>query len=821
MTTSDARRKGVALTSMLLVLALLSFSAADGATTSTTTTSSTPPVSTQGGGAASSLVISIVPPKLPADGGSYPVVVVSLADASGGASLAVRDTPVFLTSSLPGIGSIQGQVTITKGSSFAIANFSTTSSPGSTTISGSSSGLGSASALLTTVVPSGYATRLAVVPVPGTEIANPGAQGTVIVEALDSSGFPARVSSPASVALSSSDNGIVSLPTPAVSFAIGAVIASSVYNLGTNPGKATITATSSGFNSGTGSVVTIGTLPAGLVLSALPSEVATSTTGTLVLTLVDGQGQPTPAPHQVSIVITSSNTTSVSPAQSATIGEGQVYTAVSFQSGKETGTANLTASSPGLRSASALVGVSIADSPFKLGLAMAPNPVPANNQTYNSMVVELEDANGGPAVATSAISVTLTSSNSMVGSVKESLTIQSGDSFAVSGFTSTFLVGSTFVTAIAQNLQSASLSLTSFGASPTQLVAQALPATLPADGGSYSALEVSLEESGGTPAIAPFDIPVQLTSSSTSVLSVNDTVVIPAGQSYAVSLVTTSASPGGANVTATASGFTPSTTGFTMVSPAPSRLGLYVAPPKAMTSLGAGSALVAVQLQDSTSAPGRAEQDTSVVVTSSNSSVISESISLEIPAGSDFAWAFLNASQTGTAVLTASSSGLASATANFADVVPSVDFTISSSEASIPVTGAAVLQLQLELMGSPIAGAAVTLSSTSGSIASPSGVTDESGSMSDTFVPTVPGVAIITAVADVEPFGNQSATTTVIVTGPGGPSTGGATSGVLKLVETFLPVVVVVVVIVAAALMFRRTLRRRRDTTSEDASEAG
>jgi hypothetical protein len=65
---------------------------------STTTTSATAAAQVQASPPAS-LLLTVVPSKLPADGGSYPAIVVSLQTSAGKPSLAANDTLVFLTSS--------------------------------------------------------------------------------------------------------------------------------------------------------------------------------------------------------------------------------------------------------------------------------------------------------------------------------------------------------------------------------------------------------------------------------------------------------------------------------------------------------------------------------------------------------------------------------------------------------------------------------------------------------------------------------------------------------------------------------------------------
>ncbi len=800
----------------LLLLSILVFPGAMAASTSTTSTTTTTSSPAQSHSATpTSLAISVIPPKLPADGGSYPAVVVYL-ESSGGASLALNDTVVFLTSSQAGVGSISSQATISKGACFAVANFTTSTTPGTTSISASSPGLSAVSTSLTTVTLSGFATRLSVIPVPGTQVVGQSAPGIVLVEALDSTGSPAKSSSPILVTLSSSDNNVASLPNSTLTIASGSIFASTAYDVGASPGSATITASASGFGSGSGTVSLQGASPFGLALFAQPDPVATATSGRLVVTLVDSSGNPTPAPAPVSVVIASSNTTIVSVQQTVTIHQGEVYSVTSFSSASVAGNANLTASSPGLRSAFSVVTVVSPVSPVKLALEVAPNPVPADAKPYDSILVALTDASGNPALATTDTQVTLTSSDASVGNVGEDVTIAAGSSFAVATFTSTFSVGSTFITAIAQNLQSASISVASYGPTPTKVAVQSVVSKLPADGNAYSVLLVSFEDASGLPAEAPANTTVMLTSSTTNIATLNSSVILAAGSSFALANVSTTISPGVANITATASGYSSSAASFTSVSPAPSQLGFYIAPSSGIQSFGPqGDAIIAVQLQDSTSQPARARQDTPIVITSSNSSMISKPLQLDIPQGADYAWTMVKTSGPGSTVLTASSSGLSSSSANLLELSLPVSITLISSEPVIAIAATATVQLQVDANGVPVKGANVSISTTSGSMLTPGGVTDANGQFTDTFIPATNGVATVTAVVHDPALGNQTTGTNILVTSGSSLPISGATSRSLGIIGSILPILIVIVIIVVIALGARQIVKRRRKTSDE------
>jgi hypothetical protein len=594
------------------------------------------------------------------------------------------------------------------------------------------------------------------------------------------------------------------------------VLSSAPYDIGFAAGTATITGSASGFNSGSGTVTVQGPSPLALRIFAQPNPMTTSAGGILVVTLTDAQGNPARAPSPISVAISSSNTSIVSSDKSATISTGQIYVLATFSSSATPGSANLTVSSPGLKTDFAIVSVAKPSQPAKLKLIVAPNPVLADRGGYNSIMVALTDATGSPAVTSSDVAVTLSSSNAAVGSVGGSLTIPAGASYAVAAFASTFFVGSTSITALAQNLQSTSATVNSYGPIPSKVLVLAVPTNLPADGRDYSALEVMLVDSNGSPAVAPVGIPVQLASSRTDIAMVNSTVVIGAGQNYLLTDVVTTISPGAANITASSSGFDSSSTGFTTTSPAPSQLGVYIAPASGIQSLGrGGDALLAVQLQDSTSSPARARQQTTIVVTGSNGSVIGKPLQLVIPAGGDYVWAMMKTSAAGSSVLTASTSGLASASGTLSEISAPLSVTLTSSASLVTMGTTASLQLLVQLAGSPLKGANVTIQTTSGAVSPAQGVTDAAGQFAATFVPEKNGVAVITALVQHPLLGNQSAGTNVLVTLAGSAGPIGSTNAGLGTVGYLLPIAIVVVVVIVMALGIMRIVKRRRGVSDD------
>jgi len=87
-----------------------------------------------GPGPATSVILTLIPPKLPADGGTYPAAVVSLIDANQNPTAALNPITVFMTSSQPNIAAVPDSIVIGAGQEYGIANVTTTSTPGSALI---------------------------------------------------------------------------------------------------------------------------------------------------------------------------------------------------------------------------------------------------------------------------------------------------------------------------------------------------------------------------------------------------------------------------------------------------------------------------------------------------------------------------------------------------------------------------------------------------------------------------------------------------------------------------------------------------------------
>jgi hypothetical protein len=281
---------------------------------------------------------------------------------------------------------------------------------------------------------------------------------------------------------------------------------------------------------------------------------------------------------------------------------------------------------------------------------------------------------------------------------------------------------------------------------------------LPADGQNYDVLEVSLLDSQNEQAIATSNIAVQLSTSKSEVINLVDNLVtIPSGQESAIAVLSTSALEGTATITATSTGLLPQTVDVSTFIPAPSKLGLYVAPALISAYPGQLPPILVVQLQDDAGNPARARQSTSILVSPSNSSMVKNPLSLTIGIGSDYAYTTLSAVGTGVSTLTASTQGLSSAQTSL-ELALSPLVIHHSSPSYIFENETALMSLSVSFLGGPLSGVNATWAATGGRMSPYSSETGPSGMTSSTFIPMSAGAENVTATLTAPTIGITSVT---------------------------------------------------------------
>lgn len=382
----------------------------------------------------------------------------------------------------------------------------------------------------------------------------------IFVQLVNSTGTPAGAFQDIMVRLSSSATNIGTVD-PTITIPKGSTYSTAKFYSTYTPGTTTITATSSGYMTVQAPITTVGPVPSTLAVYTCPSVLPNDTSPyhAVVVQLQDSGGSPAKAPiGDVSVTLSSSNTAVGTVDSSVTITGGSTYALATFTTTNIAGSATITAMASGYISGQAAITTQKANGPpTNLKVYVGPLKVPADGITYPQVVaIELLNAQGNVAQATSDTAVTLSSSATNVGIIDSTVTISQSKVCGFASFLSTYRSGTTTITAAASNVSSNQAPLTTVGPIPSKLAVYCVPAALPADGQSYDAIQVQLQDSVGNPAKDPVgDITVYLSSSAPSAGNVSSALVIPFGKTYATGTFYSTFGASSVTITAQSSGY--------------------------------------------------------------------------------------------------------------------------------------------------------------------------------------------------------------------------------------------------------------------------
>ena len=426
------------------------------------------------------LLVTIAPPELPADSGSYAAVFVSLVDSGGLPTIALSQTNVVLSSSLTNIASIPDSIVIPPGAEYAVATVTTTDTPGTTQITAQSTGLASpVASQLKTVTPSGFPSKLRIIVSP-TEFLPRSDSGQIWVELLDDANQPAKAISDVPVNLATSNSSIASLSSGSLTVTITA--GSLLSNVGSfttsGSGLAVITGTSVGYSSGSATVTVDNPAicitscgPSALLLRVLPETLPTDGQSYTVLevSLATSEDRPAVSSTATQVLLTSDKPTVASvPGDNGaiiTIPANQISVLAAVKTSALAGTANITATAaPGQQSENLLpktVAVyTQVPAPSKLQAYVAPPSTAFSSSSNNPILVVQLWGSDNPARARQDTSVTITSSNASIIGSQISLTIPKGKDYVTTSLQIKG-VGTTTLRISSQGLESSGATITS------------------------------------------------------------------------------------------------------------------------------------------------------------------------------------------------------------------------------------------------------------------------------------------------------------------------------------------------------------------------
>lgn len=431
----------------------------------------------------SKLSIYVSPNSVLADNNTYNCIFVQLQDSGGLPARALQNTTISLSSSLTNIGTVDSSIIILNGTSYALANFNSTFSPGTTTISASATGYPTVQAAVTTIGPIPYA--LAVYGFPSTLPADNSSYNAIMVQLQDSSGIPAKApKNGIPITLFSSNTNVGTVNTP-ITIPEGQTYAIATFNTTTTNGQATITAVASGYTTG-GTTITTQSVTAG------PDKITIFTGPTKILAdnnayqqiavelLNSTTGFISAAPSDLTISVTSSDESIGKLESPITIAKNQTFGLATFDTTYKSGTTTITAVGANLPSAQQTISTT-GFVPSKLAVYCAPSSLPSDGATYQAIQVQLQDAQGRPAKDPQAdVNVNLFSSQPTIGDVSSTLTIPFGQTQATGNFTVTNSPGTATITAQASGYSTSQTSITTYliDYAPLQITVTANPTSI-------------------------------------------------------------------------------------------------------------------------------------------------------------------------------------------------------------------------------------------------------------------------------------------------------------------------------------------------------
>ncbi len=400
------------------------------------------------------LAISVSPSSIPSDNRTYDCIFVELQDSSGNPARAQEDTIISLSSSLTEIGTVNPTVTIEKNATYVATNFYAAFTPGTTTITAAATGYAAVQAPVTTVGPKPY--TLGVYGFPSTLPADGGVYAAIMVQLQDASLSPAKAPKGGTqVALSCSDTTVGDV-TANVTIPEGQTYAIADFTTTGNPGEAVVTAIAGDYGSTDTTITTMEYTPASsgkLVISTGPTKVLADNTAykQVAVQIVyhdeildrDFLGA---AASNIAVTIASADESIGKTETQLIIPASQTYALATFNSTYKAGITTITAAATNFAAASQQI-IATGYTASKLSVYCVPSVLPADKGVYQTVQVQLQDAQGRPAKAPVDLTVNLFSSQPTVAAVSPTVTIPLGET----GTTGTLIVtnaeGETEVTA--------------------------------------------------------------------------------------------------------------------------------------------------------------------------------------------------------------------------------------------------------------------------------------------------------------------------------------------------------------------------------------
>jgi len=681
-----------------------------------------------------------------ADGSEYPLYI-EVQDSEGRPVELNNDIIIKLFSSDIRVAEPPSEVKLRAGSHYVITYFKTSETPGSAVITAMAPGFQSGNILIKTEYSVGYPKKLAVYVYPDTLLPTSSEEANVVVVLQDVLGKPARAPENIRVTLYSSNILVGDVTPNEITIQTGETYAIAKFRPTTIAGTTIITASASGYESGRDIVTTIGPKPRRIMVVAAPAKLPSNGVDKsfvfITAYLVDENGYPARADKDIVLTFTSSNITlGYFKNTHVTLYAGDYTVQNKLYSNSEGlgGVIEVTVQAKGLEAGKAIIEVY---PPAKgeggnLRIYGAPPIFPPGESQYeNAIVVQVENSSGYPIILTKDIKVYLSSSNTLYGDVySDTITIDSGSSIGYIDFLTTKLVGTTVVTASANNFTSDHIEIETYAPPPVKLKLGVGPANIRATGDDYPFLYVQLQDESGRPTAAQESILVYLSSSNEAYGKVPENIVIRNGESFEYITFISTSHPGETNITASAEGYESDTILIKTIEPFPSILSATTY----TTFIANGETYpIYIQLLDSMGRPAKPEIPVKISLRSSNPDVIDVTGTVFLASGAPYVFAEIQTSgYSGKATISIAAPGYEPTSITVNSITLPLNVSISADKSSIYANETLDITVYVNNKGIPVGDASLILSAENGYITS-SGKTRIDGSFTATYIPSKPG----------------------------------------------------------------------------------
>jgi hypothetical protein len=303
------------------------------------------------------LVVSVAPSLMPAVRGVEGRAVIQIMDFEGNPYSALRDVQLTLSSSNHSVLILPSTAVIAKGSNYVEVTYTVQGTlPGSATVYAHAQNFEPGHSVVTITNETKREHSLALYFAPAVLLPDQGTHKAVTIQLLDVDGNPVKATKDTVVTLTSSNLNIASV-TETLTIPRGQYQASTTMFTDSLVGDTTIGVSSPSLYPVDGTLYVKGSLPRLLSLYSVPRVVIANSEDNDILTiqLLDEEGDPIKADHDVTVYLSSSSSSVGTVPVSGTIEKGSSYVTLPFKATSRPGTTSIMVATQGLEPSSTTI----------------------------------------------------------------------------------------------------------------------------------------------------------------------------------------------------------------------------------------------------------------------------------------------------------------------------------------------------------------------------------------------------------------------------------------------------------------------------------